>query len=149
MDKLNAQEVMLKGIAYGLPYSIDFKTRSAKVGSNYVIKNGISKYEIPKFEGTTDEFIAELERLYEQFMYSIPSERSENKRRKYFKGKEIDEISLEKLGLGVDRETASFLVEMSILCQTIHGFNWQTDVEGKFYWYSRHFRDFVIMKDWF
>ena len=82
---------LLERVANGESFHIDFEKRNMKVGKQYLIKDG--EYDIEReliqFEdyGNGFEFIMKtIYQLYLGYKYSTPSERSECKRKKYFKG---------------------------------------------------------------
>ena len=82
---------LLERVSNGESFHIDFEKRNMKVGKDYLIKDGEFDKEqellgvwfghIHNLKG----LLFELEVLYRVYKYSLPSERSDNKRRKYFK----------------------------------------------------------------
>mgnify|MGYP003316877398 CR=1 FL=1 len=105
-------------VVNGERFHIDFEKRTMKVGGDTIIDNG--EYDASKtlFDAAYDsksllDMISELYRIYK---YSLPSERSDAKRKKYFKALSIDELTDEELIVGMPREKAQYMLEAFILC---------------------------------
>ena len=89
-----------------------------------------------------------LEAFYDMYKNSMPSERSESKRRLYFKALPFDELTDEQLVNGLPREYAMACLEGYILCKILTGkFVWK-DEYGSWYWQSKTYPDLVILKQW-
>ena len=81
---------LIERVDNGETFHIDFEKRNMKVGNDYLIKNGeydTSRELFPKlYEFHNMNVLLHMIRdLYKTYKYSLPSERSDNKRRKYFK----------------------------------------------------------------
>ena len=145
---------LVQRVNEGETFYVDFETRTMKVGKNFLIKNG--EYD------TTRELYSEyfsipnlpavlqmIRQLYELYKYSLPSERSENKRRKYFKALPIDELTDEQLIFAEKRECSQAALEGFVLCMILLGaLYWDNTIMGKWFWQSRDDSDLVILKNW-
>lgn len=140
----------------GETFYVDFEKRTMKVGKDYLIKNG--EYDADKglFPSLYDNpyslqvVLHQIRELYRNYKYSLPSERSESKRKKYFKALSVEELTDEQLVRADRRESAQAALEGFILCSIIAGhLVWDDEVMGgKWFWVSRSDEDLVILKQW-
>ena len=147
---------LIERVDNGETFHIDFEKRSMKVGKHYLIKYG--EYDTTKklFTELYDNpyslhvTLRQIRELYRNYKYSLPSERSESKRKKYFKALSVEELTDEQLMLASKRETAQAALEGFVLCSIIAGhLVWDDDVmEGKWFWQSRSDKDLIILKSW-
>jgi hypothetical protein len=87
--------------------------------------------------------------LYIAYKYSLPSERSDKKCKKYFKALPIEELTDEQLMWGVRREVAQYALEAFILCAILNGdFIWNEEVYGRWFYQDKVEPDLVILKSW-
>lgn len=85
--------------------------------------------------------LAELERLYDIYKHSIPSEQSESRNQR-FKALHESELSDDDMLYGVGRETARKNLEDYIA-------NGHVELEdGKWFWQSEKDKDLVVLRDW-
>lgn len=135
----------LESVKEGARFKVDLVKRNLYVGKKCLIKEG-------KFEGTLDGLsfsIYELENLYEIYKHSRPSERSDNKRRCYFRALKCKELSEDDMLYGVDREVAQFKLETYLLAWILSGlFVWDEESMGKWFWQSQNDKDLVILRNW-
>ena len=90
-----------------------------------------------------------IEILYENYKYSLPSERSDSKRRQYFKALPVDKLTDEQMATGERREVARAKLEGFILCMIVDGFFvWDEDELGKWFYQSKRDPDLVILRNW-
>ena len=93
--------------------------------------------------------ISTFEDLYQVYKHSRPSERSENKQRKYFKALKLNELEEDDMLYGDDRELAQLSLELYLLCWILSGtFVWDEDSMGKWFWQSQNDKDLVILRSW-
>ena len=140
----------------GESFHIDFEKRNMKVGKDYLIKEG--EYDktrglivgLGKFFNNLSDVLENIESLYKSYKYSLPSERSDSKRRHYFKALPIEEITDEQLFFAQRREVACAALEGVILCQIIAGeLVWDEEImEGKWFWQSKIDPDLVLLRSW-
>ena len=147
--------VYLKGlerVVNGERFHIDFEQRTMKIGQAKVIDNG--EYDTSrvlydeKFD-TPQSLLDKVRELYIAYKFSLPSERSDKKHRKYFKALPIDELTDEQLICGTRREVAQYMLEAFILCTIINGnFVWDDEIHGKWFYQDQLEQDLVILKNW-
>lgn len=147
---------LIERVDNGETFSIDFENRTMRVGKEYLIKNGEyyeTKELFPKLYGEPYNLrvvLLQIGELYNSYKYSLPSERSDGKRKKYFKALSVDELTDEQLMCAGKRETAQAALEGFVLCSIIAGhLVWDDGVmEGKWFWQSKNDPDLVILKSW-
>ena len=147
--------IFLKGlerIENGERFHIDFEKRTMKIGQAKVIDNGEYDTTEVLYDAKFDNPRALLDKvrgLYIAYKFSLPSERSDKKRKKYFKALPIDELTDEQLIYGVRREVAQYMLEAFILCAIINGdFVWDDEIHGKWFYQDKTEQDLVILKNW-
>ena len=147
--------IFLKGlerIEKGERFYVDFEQRTMKIGQNKVIDNGEYDMSQVLYNESFDDLQALLDKireLYVIYKFSLPSERSDKKRRKYFKALPIDELADEQLIYGTRREVAQYVLEAFILCAIINGdFVWDDEIHGKWFYQDKIEQDLVILKNW-
>ena len=143
---------LLQRVESGENFKIDFEKRTMKIGKQTIIDNG--EYD------TTQELINNpfesmnyvldtIELLYCNYKYSLPSERSENKRKGYFKAYSMADIPDENLFTAERRELAQARLEGFILCMILKGiFKWNEENLGKWFYQSKNDSDLIILKSW-
>ena len=147
--------IFLKGlerVENGERFYIDFEKRTMKVGQAKVIDNG--EYDIS--QALCDErfdnprtLLDKIRELYITYTFSLPSERSDKKRRKYFKALPMEEITDEQLMVAERRECAQAALEGFILCNVLSGcLIWDEPTMGKWFYQSKNDPDLVILRSW-
>lgn len=146
---MNVFNELMRRVDSGETFKIDFKKRTMKVGKQFLIKNGecCDGMELV-FNWDTDNILPIIEELYANYKYSLPSERSDSKRKKYFKALSINELTDKQLLTACKREGAQARLEGFILCAILSGkFKWTEDM-GKWFWESKKDPDLIILRDW-
>lgn len=142
-------EELVQRVSDGESFYINFKNRAMKIGKKFIIADGVYDTERKPIECSCDdmqEMLNKIEKLYECYKYSLPSERSDNKRRKYFKALSIEEIPDDKLMTAERREVARAKLEGFILCVVLSGkFKWAKEM-GSWFWVSKSDPDLVILR---
>ena len=148
---------LIERVSDGEPFHIDFEKRNMKVGKEYLIKEGVLDESKELLSGyaennanTLKVILRTIEQLYKKYKYSLPSERSDNKRRHYFKALPMEEITDEQLMVAERREVACATLEGFVLCMIISGqLVWDEDVmEGKWFYQSKTDPDLVLLRSW-
>lgn len=147
------EELILR-VSNGETFHIDLEKRTLRVGKDYLIKDG--EYDTSRFLFNQPEDFCSMELilgtidvLYDRYKYSLPSERSDSKRRTYFKALPIEEIPDERLFLANRRELAKAKLEGFILCIVLEdNFVWDEDKLGKWFYQSTSDKDLVILRKW-
>ena len=134
-------EELIQRVSDGETFHIDFEKRTMKIGKQKIIDN--RKYDknriLIKPLSFTEIYgvLATIEEFYNNYKYSLPSERSDNKRKKYFKALTIDKLSDKQLMVAERREVAQAQLEGFILCMILEGkFVWDESTMGKWFWLS-------------
>ena len=146
-------EELLQRVSDGETFHIDFEKRTMKIGKQKIIDN--EKYDknriLIKPLSFTEMYgvLATIEGFYKNYKCSLPSERSDNKRKKYFKALPIEEINDAILFTAERREIAQARLEGFILCAILNGdFVWDESTMGKWFWQSNSDPDLVILRSW-
>ena len=143
---------LVQAVSEGKTFHIDFAERTMKIDNKKIINKGEWDEEKSLIEWSfseDDSVLKTIERLYVLYKNSLPSERSENKKRKYFKALTIDELNDEYIFATMRREVAQAQLEGFILCMIINGsFVWDETKMGKWFWQSKNDPDLVILRDW-
>lgn len=145
----NIFQETIQAVRNGAKFKVDFRSRTLKLNGKYIIKDG-------KFEGelglelsiNTDEFLSQIDELYNRYKHSIPSERSESKSHRYFVALPERNLSDEDMLYGERRDKAQIELELYILCQILNGFKWNPEEMGKWFWQSKEDKDLVILRNW-
>lgn len=147
--------IFLKGlerVENGERFYIDFEQRTMKIGQDKVIDNGEYDTSQVLYDETFDDsriLLDKVRELYKTYKFSLPSERSDKKRRKYFKALPIDELTDEQLLYGARREVAQYMLETFILCAILNDdFIWEDEIHGKWFYQDKIEKDLVILKNW-
>ena len=146
---------LIERVSDGESFHIDFEKRNMKVGRDYLIKDGEfdeSKELFPKLYEPYDLYSAlhMIRELYRNYKYSLPSERSDNKRKKYFKALPMEEITDEQLMVAERREIAQASLEGLVLCLIVsEQLVWDENVmQGKWFYQSKSDPDLVLLRSW-
>lgn len=143
-------EELIQRVSDGETFHINFEKRTMKVGKTYLVKNG--KYDNKKLSWdsvSVYDVLNTIDRLYHEYKYSLPSERNDNKRKKYFKALPIEELTDIQLITAKNREVAQASLEGFILCSILYGnLVWDEDKMGKWFWQSETDPDLVILRIW-
>ena len=128
--------IFLKGlerVENGERFHINFEQRTMKIGQDKMIDGGEYDTSQVLYE-SSQSLLDTIRELYILYKYSLPSERSDTKRKKYFKALPIEELTDEQLIYGARREVAQYMLEAFILCAIISGdFVWNEEIHGKWF----------------
>ena len=152
---MSIYDEIIERVDNGESFSIDFEKRTMKVGKGYLIKSGEYDTSRELFNKFADIYSLQaalhiIRDLYKTYKYSLPSERSDSKRRKYFKALSVDELTDEQLAVGQKRETAQAALEGFILCAILSGdLVWDEEImQGSWFYQSQNDPDLVILRSW-
>ena len=143
----NIYKESIEKVEQGSRFSVNFIEHSLKIDGKYIIKNG-------QFDGClgiepSDFSLAEIERLYHRYNHSIPSARSDNKRRNYFRALPEHELDDEDMLYGEHRETAQIALELYLLVAIINqSIVWDEFAKDKWFWQSPNEPSLIILKKW-
>lgn len=128
----------------GARFSIDLKKRTLRMNGKLVDLKDVECVD----DGDIEDVMGTLHRLYENYKVSVPSERSESRRKNYFKALPYKALSDENMLYGYHREEARFALEFCILKYIVDGkLKWNEDW-GKWFWQDPEDKDFVILREW-
>lgn len=138
----------MEKVAQGANYSIDLQKRTLKVNGKVIIENGMCDgLKIVEKEDDTDNCIETIEKLYQVYKHSIPSEKTDSRRRNYFYALKEEDLSDDDMLYGERRMTAMFALECFILTSVISGsLRWKDD--WGWFWQSEADKDLVIIRSW-
>lgn len=145
---------LIRRVESGEDFHIDFAKRNMKVGKDFLIKDGefdVSRklMSMERDLHGLDDVIKHIEELYQFYKFSLPSERSDNKRKKYFKALSIEEIPDDRLFVAGRREVERARLEGFILCSILtEKFEWDEQKLGKWFYQSKNDSDLVILRNW-
>lgn len=143
---------LLERVSEGETFHINFEKRNMKVGNDYLIKDGEFDESKALVSGPYDmrTILNMIEELYKLYKYSLPSERSDNKRRKYFKALPMEEITDEQLMVAERRECSRAALEGFVLCMIVSGqLVWDEEImNGKWFYQSKTDPDLVLLRSW-
>lgn len=145
---------LIRRVESGETFNIDFAKRNMRVGKEFLIKDGefdatrkLMAMDIDMYK--LEDVIKHIEELYQYYKFSLPSERSDNKRRKYFKALSIEDIPDDRLFVAGRREVERARLEGFILCSILAGkFEWDEEKLGKWFYQSKNDSDLVILRNW-
>ena len=145
----------LEQITNGANWHIDLKLRTLHVNGKALVKNGECNGELTDWSNedysSKEKVLNTLNDGYKLYKKSIPSERSNSRRRVYFKALHEHELSDNDMLYGMPRDEAQFLLEFRLLNYAINGVfdkHWDEWKLGNWFWQSDEDKDFVILKDW-
>lgn len=142
-------EELLSRVEQGEKFNINFEQRNMKVGKDWLIKNGECETGRILYGRNPVAIKEEIEQLYKDFKYSCPSERSDSKRKGYFKALSVDELTDEQMVYGMNRELVQCKLEGFILCAILmNHLKWEDLTEEKWFYQSKTEPSLIILKQW-
>ena len=139
----------IERVRKGARFKVSFQTRTLIVGGKKVIDNGKFEGELGIGQVPCERALAYIEDLYAQYKHSVPSERSERKRRKYFKALPEDDLNDEDMIYGTLRDIAQIILELAVLCFILNdSLIWNEEKMGRWFWQSPNDKDLVILREW-
>lgn len=143
----NIYESSIKKVYNGVRFNVDFQHRSLKIDGKYVIKEGEYKGELGIEKSCNP--LQEITQLFIRYQHSIPSQRSDAKRRKYFNGLPEHKLSDNDMLYGERREYAQIKLELYVLMMILNGsLIWDEIAKGKWFWQSPEVKELIILKEW-
>lgn len=131
----------------GARFHVNYQNRSLKIDGKYVIKDG--KYEGDLGVEPTVNPLPIIAQLFLRYQHSIPSERSDNKRARYFIPLPEHELDDDDMLYGENREVAQIRLELYVLGVILNGsFKWDEVAKGKWFWQSPTNKDLIILREW-
>lgn len=139
----------------GGTFYVNLQKRSLAVNGHFLIKDGLIADPTShclgcfhKEDWSEDKVIWAIERRYNDYKHSVPSERSESHRRTYFKALPENELTDEDMMYGQSREFARFELETFVLAMIMCGALTWNPSWGSWFWQSQKDKDLVILREW-
>lgn len=143
----NIYNESIRKVHNGAKFRVDFQKRNLKVDGKYVIKQG--EYEGDLGIDPCDNPLETITLLYVKYRHSIPSARSDSKRRNYFIALPEYKLEEDDMLYGEQRELAQIKLELYILIMILNGsLKWNDFAKDKWFWQSPDHKDLIILKDW-
>ena len=146
---LSIYEMLTQRVHAGEPFSIDFEKRNIKLNGKHLVKNGEwdgDRLLLPSSLQNCD-VMKTIEELYFEYKHSLPSERNDKKRKRYFKALSVDDIPDAILFTAERREVAQARLEGFVLCSVLNGsLKWED--EKKWFYQSVNDPDLVVLRSW-
>lgn len=132
----------------GATFRVDFRKRSVKINGREIILNSVCGGD--RCPGHPDNPLEEIERLYRQYRHSVPTERSETKRKRYFIPLPEEELTDEDMLYGESRDVAQLRLELTVLMMILDGsLVWDDFAKDKWFWKSEKEPTLILLKEWF
>lgn len=144
-------EETIERVSQGAHCAVDFKTRTLRVNGKPIDLNG--ETGIQSFNDL-DEWLDEVENLYDEFKYSKPTQKSMKRERKSkFRALTVSELVKEAghdaLSNPVSRDVAQAKLEVFILLSLVQGTFQPDELFAKDWFYQGADKSLIIRKDWF
>lgn len=137
----------IKKVQNGSKFQVDFQQRCLKIDGKYIIKSG--EYEGELGLETSADPLPVITQLFLRYQHSLPSERSDNKRYRYFNALPEHELTDEDMLYGEPREIAQIKLELYVLIMILNGsLKWDEFAKDKWFWQSPNVKDLIILKEW-
>lgn len=144
---MTVYEELIERVGDGESFHIDFEKKTMKIGRKSINIVEQDRKLIEYDEG--NDVLYDIEELYSKYKYSIPSERSDSKRRQYFKALPADKLTDAQMVYGERRDVAQAALEGFILCTVLSGhLVWEDFHTDGWFWQSQNDQDLVILKSW-
>ena len=135
---------IINSVSSGSVFNVDLKKKVLQLDKNNVPLDNIN-INI----SSSEDMLSTIHKLFERYKYSVPSERSEGKRRRYFKALKLSEIEYDDFMFGEGRDTAQIKLELYVLLSSIyHKDFWEEIFKEHFFYQSDKDKDLIILKDW-
>ena len=135
---------IINSVSSGSVFNVDLKKKVLQLDKNTVPLDNINVNI-----SSSEDMLSTIHKLFERYKYSVPSERSEGKRRRYFKALKLSEIDYDDFMFGEGRDTAQIKLELYVLLSSIyHKDFWEEIFKEQFFYQSDKDKDLIILKDW-
>ena len=135
---------IINSVSSGSVFNVDLKKKVLQLDKNNVPLDNISVNI-----SSSEDMLSTIHKLFERYKYSVPSERSEGKRRRYFKALKLSEIDYDDFMFGEGRDTAQIKLELYVLLSSIYYKSfWEEIFKEHFFYQSDKDKDLIILRDW-
>lgn len=134
----------------GSTFRINLEKRNFLIDGKYIIKEG--EYEGNLGQDTNlpvQDILITVEGYYWKYLHSVPSARSEAKRKRYFRALPEHELSENDMLYGESRELSQLRLELYLLIAILNNnLKWDDFAKGKWFWQSQKHQSLIILKQW-
>ena len=135
---------IINSVSSGSVFNVDLKKKVLQLDKNNVPLDNMSVNI-----SSSEDMLSTIHKLFERYKYSVPSERSEGKRGRYFKALKLSEIDYDDFMFGEGRDTAQIKLELYVLLSSIYYKHfWEEIFKEHFFYQSDKDKDLIILKDW-
>ena len=135
---------IINSVSSGSVFNVDLKKKVLQLDKNNMPLDNMSVNI-----SSSEDMLSTIHKLFERYKYSVPSERSEGKRRRYFKALKLSEIDYDDFMFGEGRDTAQIKLELYVLLSSIYYKHfWEEIFKEHFFYQSDKDKDLIILKDW-
>lgn len=131
-------------------FRINFEKRNLLIDGKYIIKEG--EYEGNLGQDTNlpvQDILTTVERYYWQYLHSVPSARSEAKRKRYFRALPEHGLTENDMLYGENRELSQLRLELYLLIAILNNnLKWDDFAKDKWFWQSQKHPSLIILKQW-
>lgn len=136
------EQEIIKRVENGEKFFINIEKRTLRISGKMI---DLKEIEMPEYD---TDVITEIESRYEAYKYSIPSERSESRKKRYFRALPESMLPDQAMMYGEQREVAMCRLELFVLMAIVRGkLTWQDDW-GTWFWQSPADKDLIIFRQW-
>lgn len=136
------EQEIIKRVENGEKFFINLEKRTLRIANHLV---DLKEVEMPEYDG---DVLKEIERRYRIYKHSVPSERSESHRRRYFKALPESKLSDEAMMYGEQREVARCSLELFVLMAIVRGILTWHEEWGSWFWQSPADKDLILFRQW-
>ncbi len=136
------EQEIIRRVENGEKFFINLEKRTLRIANHLI---DLKEVEMPEYEG---DVMKEIERRYEVYKHSVPSERSESHRRRYFKALPECRLSDEAMMYGEQREVARCSLELFVLMTIVRGILTWHEEWGSWFWQSPADKDLILFRQW-
>ncbi len=139
-------EEIIKAVEDGAKFTINFQKRTCRVNGKIVLSE--EDKPLSGHYDTPEIIMMVIEKRYQDYKHSVPSERSESHRRYHFKALPYKELTDKDMMYGERREVARCKLELFILYHLLRDdLKWNPSW-GNWFWQSEKDKDLVILRNW-
>ena len=138
-------------VMHGSKFYVNFMERSVRVDGKVVVKDGDFGEDNYEKEGdfSLKGTLSTIEELYNEYLHSIPSERSESHRKCYFRALNEKGLDDDDMMYGEPREVSRARLETYVLEAICRGWlYWDEGTMGTWFWQSKKHKSLIILRDW-
>lgn len=134
---------VIREVRDGARFAIDFRERTLRLNGKV---QDLSK--ITALPDSGEKVLDTITARYRAYRHSVPSERSESRRRNWFRALPESGLSDEDMLYGLPREYARCCLELYVLLSLLSGaLRWQ-EGWGAWFWQSPDEPELVILREW-